>query len=726
MPNRKSGFAHFFVLAAAAVIAILVAVALTSNLDLKNKLFPRLFPKKSSEAGMYPKGVNWHMGAWYNATTGISGYNWDGLKKDLNDMAAGDITWVRFSFGNHTQTSCSSTGFYTSIANELDQRGMKGLPTIYIPNNKTTTATDSEIASYTSWLNTMVNCYKSRFGYYEIWNEPNLHYFWNIDENTTDSAAYAKSVSYYVKYLKASYQTIKAIDPNLKVVLGGLAQWKDERFMDELTRQAAGQYFDIIAFHPYSEVGPDGVVTELNSLKSKMAVDPMMAGKPIWITELGYTTTSSSGPGYVSSEETKADYLKQSYEKLVANGITEFPIIWYDWDHDTCTNCGAGYGLIYTDRTKSPYTTTYYPAYYTLRDLWKTVTPAPTSTSSPAGTNILKNSTFESGLSPWTMVLKTGASGTASQDGSTRVSGSYSAKVDITQSNPTVWYLQWGHKSLALAAGQTYTISFYAKASQTRTASVMLQKDYSPYTEYLNKTFNLTTSWQKYTYTYTPTATDSNIWMAFNLANYTGQVWFDDVMLCSGTCGTAPTTVPTLTPIPTTTPTPISTQAPLPTATAGPVATNILTNYSFESGISPWVWLTKSKAKGSVVKDTGTYAVGSASAKVNITNSDSKDWYLQLGQKGLSMNSGQTYTVSFYAKASKNRSITVLVQQDYAPYKEYFNTKLAITTDWQKFKYTFKPTVSDKRIWLAFNLAETIGQVWIDDVYFCPGTCNTP
>jgi hypothetical protein len=720
---RQSGFAHFFILAVASVIAILVAVALSSNWDLKNKLFPGIFPKKGSEAGIYPKGVNWHMGAWYNATAGISGYNWDGLKKDLNDMKAGDITWVRFSFGSHTQTSCSSTGYYSSIANELDQRGMKGLPTIYIPNNKTTTASDSEVASYTSWLNTMVNCYKSRFGYYEVWNEPNLHYYWNIDENTTDTTAYANSVSYYVKYLKATYQTIKAIDPNLKVVLGGLAQWKDERFMDELTRQAAGQYFDILAFHPYSEVGPDGVITELNSLKSKMAADPMMAGKPIWVTELGYTT-GTSGPGHVSSEEIKADYLKQSYEKLVANGITEFPIMWYDWDHDTCTNCGSGYGLIYTERSQSPYTTTYHPAYYTLRDLWKTPTPAPTSAS--AGVNLLQNSTFESGLSPWYIVVKTGATGTVSQDNTTKVNGSYSAKVNITQSNPTNWYLQWGHKNLSLTAGQPYTVTFYAKASQARSASVMIQKNASPFTEYFNQTFNLTTSWQKFTYTYNATTNDSSVWLAFNLANASGQVWFDDVMLCKGSCGAGPITIPTLTPIPTSTSTAINTPIPTPTASASSVIPNLLTNYSYEAGISPWVWLTKSRAKGSVVKDTGTYAIGSASAKVNITNSDNKDWYLQLGQKGLSMNSGQTYTISFYAKASKDRSLSIIIQQDYAPYKEYFNTKLSLNTSWQKFKYTYKPDVTDKKIWIAFNLAETIGQVWIDDVYFCPGTCNTP
>lgn len=322
--------------------------------------------KSFSFASSYPKGVNWHMGAWYGAA-GATGYNWDGLRKDLDNMKAGGINWVRFSFGSHTQTSCSTNGFYSQIANELAARQMFGLPIIYIPNALVTTASDAEIASFKSWLQTMVNCYKSNFSDFEVWNEPNLHYFWNIDENTTDNAAYALSVSYYVKYLKAAYETIKAIDPNLKVLLGGLSQWKMGRFMDELKNQGAGQYFDIMSFHPYSDAGPDGVITELNNLKAKMAVDPLINGKPIWITEIGFTVVSGAGPGYVSTEQIKADYLTQTYQKLTANGAGQYPIFWYDWDEDPC--CASGYNLVSTDRTAPPYNTTYLPAYTAMKNV---------------------------------------------------------------------------------------------------------------------------------------------------------------------------------------------------------------------------------------------------------------------------------------------------------------------------------------------------------------------
>jgi hypothetical protein len=312
------------------------------------------------------KGVNWHMGAWYGAA-GASGYNWDGLRKDLDNMKAGKIDWVRFSFGSSTQSSCYPSGFYTQLSNELSSRGMSGLPIIYIPNPLTTMASDAEIASYKSWLSTMVNCYKNNFRYFEVYNEPNLHYFWNIDENTTDNAAYALSVSYYVKYLKASYETIKAIDPNINILIGGLSQWKMERFMDELKNQGAGQYFDIMSYHPYSDTGSDGVLTMLNNLKAKMAIDPLISGKPIWITEIGFTTTSGAGPGYVSTEQTKADYLTQTFQKLYDNGINQYPIFWYDWDMDPC--CATGYNLVLTDRTAPPYIANFLPAYFAMQNV---------------------------------------------------------------------------------------------------------------------------------------------------------------------------------------------------------------------------------------------------------------------------------------------------------------------------------------------------------------------
>lgn len=329
-------------------------------------------PKQIFASSSYPKGVNWHFGAWYGAA-GATGYNWDGLRHDLDTMKAAGIDWVRFSFSSGNQTSCYN-GFYSTLAAELASRGMQGEALIGISDPTHTTATDDQIASYKNWLTSLVNCYKNNFHYFEVWNEPNLRYFWNIDERWPDGdPRYAVSVSYYVKYLKATSEVIKAIDPTMKILNGGLSQWKMERFMDELKNQGAGQYIDIVAYHPYSDTGADGVITALNNLKAKMAVDPLLQNKPIWINEIGFTTTSGAGPGYVTSEQIKADYLTQTYQRLAANGITQYPIIWYDWDNDSC--CAGGYNLVLTDRTAAPFNTTLYPAYTAIKNVFNCGAP---------------------------------------------------------------------------------------------------------------------------------------------------------------------------------------------------------------------------------------------------------------------------------------------------------------------------------------------------------------
>jgi mannan endo-1,4-beta-mannosidase len=164
-----------------------------------------------------------------------------------------------------------------------------------------------------------------------------------------------------------------------------------------------------------------------------------------------------------------------------------------------------------------------------------TSTPQPTVTPVPAATNLIQNSSFEntgtSWLLPWKFQVNTGAKGTISQDSSTKVSGSFSAKVAITKSNNSPSYVQLFQGNLSVISGRTYTVSFSAKASKNSNVAIYLQQNYSPYTHYFEQTSNLTTSWATYTYSFIAPATDNNIAIIFGLANATGTVWIDNVSI---------------------------------------------------------------------------------------------------------------------------------------------------------------------------------------------------
>lgn len=155
--------------------------------------------------------------------------------------------------------------------------------------------------------------------------------------------------------------------------------------------------------------------------------------------------------------------------------------------------------------------------------------------------NLISNGSFEttgaSWLSPWVLQITNGAAATASQSGSTQTDGSYSSLVNITQVvNP--WDIQL-KQPVSLSSGQTYTITFSAKASSSRTITALLQEVASPYTVYSTQDFSVGTSWQSYTFSYTATATDADARFILNLAQATGQVWIDNVSV-----GTAPTPTP--------------------------------------------------------------------------------------------------------------------------------------------------------------------------------------
>ncbi|MGE5222438.1 MAG: family 16 glycosylhydrolase [Omnitrophica WOR_2 bacterium] len=187
----------------------------------------------------------------------------------------------------------------------------------------------------------------------------------------------------------------------------------------------------------------------------------------------------------------------------------------------------------------SPDSTTVFPATYAIDYIrvWRYSPAAPTPTTAPS-TNMLRNGSFETTgatpwYTPWTTQNSLGASFT--QDTSTYADGYRSFKAVLPTANSTQpWVVALMQKNLALTSGRAYTISFYAKASYSRSIKAIVQNQNSPYTEYFNRTYSLTTSWTRFTYTFTA-STSISAMLNFNLASSTGSIWIDKVSLCPGT-----------------------------------------------------------------------------------------------------------------------------------------------------------------------------------------------
>ena len=107
----------------------------------------------------------------------------------------------------------------------------------------------------------------------------------------------------------------------------------------------------------------------------------------------------------------------------------------------------------------------------------------------------------------------------------------------------------------------------------------------------------------------------------------------------------------------------------------------------------------------------------------HITQVDGTAWHVQVHQTGLDLHNGATYTVTFRAKADKERTMPVAASLDQDDWHNVgMDANAALTTDWKPFSYVF--TAHDtvpNHARLAFTLGDQTGTVWIDALQIHPG-----
>jgi hypothetical protein len=103
--------------------------------------------------------------------------------------------------------------------------------------------------AYANFVRRVVERYGNRLAGVIIWNEPNLALEWS--NQPPDPAA-------YVEMLKAAYPVVKAVNPDLPVLLAGLAftndtdsNFNDLDYLQQIYQAGGAAYFDILAAHPY-------------------------------------------------------------------------------------------------------------------------------------------------------------------------------------------------------------------------------------------------------------------------------------------------------------------------------------------------------------------------------------------------------------------------------------------------------------------------------------------
>ncbi len=159
--------------------------------------------------------------------------------------------------------------------------------------------------------------------YWEIWNEPNIDYFWRP---SPDPAR-------YLELLRRSYVAVKAANPNAVVLLGGLAtgagggQVSPESFLESVYQGGGKNYFDAVAFHPYDiGMSPDSYLADSVNSVHHVMTRYADGNKPVWITEIGWFVGTG---GSAISEAQQADYLSRAFAILYNLDYVE-RVYWYN------------------------------------------------------------------------------------------------------------------------------------------------------------------------------------------------------------------------------------------------------------------------------------------------------------------------------------------------------------------------------------------------------------
>jgi hypothetical protein len=148
---------------------------------------------------------------------------------------------------------------------------------------------------------------------------------------------------------------------------------------------------------------------------------------------------------------------------------------------------------------------------------------------------------------------------------------------------------------------------------------------------------------------------------------------------------------------------------------------NGLDNGAFDRPIANTWHFDVNKGNGCVATLTEDFKSGHAGAScahVSIA-SDGKavPWDIALEQLNRMVKTGTSYKITFWAKSSQSRPITIGVQKGVPDWDNYGAwDEVSIGTEWKEYSvfFTSNATASDARV--AFNIGQDTGDLWLDTV----------
>ena len=198
----------------------------------------------------------------------------------------------------------------------------------------------------------VIGRYKGKIKYWEVWNEPDSSTYWATQDGLKG----------YCALLKEVYIGAKKIDPECKILNGGLANGLSS--VNKLYDNGAKGYFDILNIHIFEDPLRENAikpVTVYPELAYKVMLRNGDAKKRIWITEIGCPGVGQElkvnpwWQGENPSELQQAEWLERIYTELLKDKNVE-KVFWaFFRDCKGHWNNGVDYfGLVRWDFSDKP------------------------------------------------------------------------------------------------------------------------------------------------------------------------------------------------------------------------------------------------------------------------------------------------------------------------------------------------------------------------------------
>jgi hypothetical protein len=208
---------------------------------------------------------------------------------------------------------------------------------------------DDAIQAYANYAAFVATQLKGRVFLYEIWNE------WDMSAGQTTPG----TPQAYVKLLKAVYPKLKAVDPNIVVVGGGvsagaiLSPW-----FGQMLDAGALSSADAISIHEYiytstgSGRSPETLASKLLGVEQTLRSHNGSQDFPLYLTETGWpTNTGTSGTTLAEAGDFDAETMLLMPSMSFLKGI-----YWYDFQDDgsVATDPEDNFGLVHVNLSPKP------------------------------------------------------------------------------------------------------------------------------------------------------------------------------------------------------------------------------------------------------------------------------------------------------------------------------------------------------------------------------------